>query len=260
MYAIGDNKVVITVTIPTELQQANVGLTKDNISVVARGPTSPGGRLDEVDQDTDVDGATATGQVEIAADNANVEIHLDSINTGGTITLTYDLEHDDTNSGLITLPTTPPGNDPDRSAFTVTTAIPTATAAGTAVNATSVSGGRILPQAGSGTITMSPEKGEAGDDIRKITLTYTTGTPLENVTLEIDVKGIVVEDDTDTEDVTEQLHDDVANDDDYGYVTHSATFTPTQTIGTAAADQRRDYHSVEWADVYQSGSEFRCDH
>ena len=45
---------------------------------------------------------------------------------------------------------------------------------------------------------MTPEQGEAGEDIRKITLTYKAGTPLSNVTLEIDVKGIVLVDDDDT--------------------------------------------------------------
>ena len=47
----------------------------------------------------------------------------------------------------------------------------------------------------------------------------------------------------DDTDETEVLHEDVAKDDEYGYVTHSATFTPTQTI-PPPADQSDavDYH------------------
>ena len=246
MYALGTAKVVVTVGIPAALQSA-AGLTKDNISVITRGPTSPGGRLDEDDLDTAVTDDDAIDQVEIAADNLSVTINLNHINMGGTITLTYELENDDANSGLITLPPAAPGSDPDRSAFTATTNIPTtvdtAVTPADAVDATTVSGGRILRQAGSGTITMDPEQGEAGEDIRKITLTYEAATVLSNVTLEIDVKGIVVEDDDDT-DETEQLHDDVANDDDYGYVTHSANFTPTQTI---PATQANSGTTIQWS-------------
>ena len=55
MYAIGEGvaktPVVITLGIPTELQQIDVGLTKDNISVITRGPVSPGGRLDVAEDD-----------------------------------------------------------------------------------------------------------------------------------------------------------------------------------------------------------------
>ena len=88
---------------------------------------------------------------------------------------------------------------------------------------------------------MTPEQGEAGDDIRKITLTYEAATPLSNVTLEIDVKGIVVQNDDET-DETEVLHSDAANEDDYGYVTHSATFTPSQTIPASCGSvKRQDY-------------------
>ncbi len=231
MYAIGENKVAIEVGIPAELQ-SGAGLTKDNIGVIARGPVSPGGRLDEDDLDGAITDDDDIDQVEIAADNSSVTINLDRIDIGGTITLTYELESDgpnvDPDTGLITRPTALPGSDPKLSAFTASIQIPPDT---DGEDATTVSGGRVLPQAGSGTITMDPETGEAGDDLRKITLTYTAGTPLSNVTLEIDVKGIVVEN-VDETDETEQLHDDSANDDDYGYVTHSATFTPTQTIGT----------------------------
>ena len=257
MYAIGTNKVVVTVVIPTGLRQENIGLTKDNISVITRGPVSPGGRLDV--NDLSVTDNTPGGQVDIEATDANVKINLDSVNMGGTITLTYELEHDEDNSGLIKLPTDAPGNDPDRSAFTATTTIPTDDSAGvTTTNATTVSGGQILPQDGSGTITMDPEQGEAGDDIRKITLTYKAGTPLSNVTLEIDVKGIVMVDDDDTEE-TEELHDDVANDDDYGYVSHSATFTPNQDLTDDVSD---GVATLSWSglDVYQSRSGVRCDH
>ena len=96
---------------------------------------------------------------------------------------------------------------------------------------------------------MTPEQGEAGEDIRKITLTYEAATPLLDVTLEIDVKGIVVEDDDET-DETEVLHDDIAKDDDYGYVTHSATFTPSLTIPLPAV-QSNAMTTLSW-----SGLEF----
>ena len=230
MYAIGDNKVVITLTIPLGLLSA-AGLTKNNISVRTRGSVSPGGRLKEVDREVDVDGAPADAQpVEIVADDdvssdGMVVISLDSINIGGSITLTYKLENDDNDSGLIELPVGPPGNDPDRSAFTATTMIPTVNtllnAPGDLIPATTVSGGRVLPRAGSGTITMTPEQGEAGDDIRKITLTYEAGTPLSNVTLEIDVKGIVVEDDDETTE-TEELQGDLKKKVKYGYVDYKS--------------------------------------
>ena len=40
------------------------------------------------------------------------------------------------------------------------------------------------------------------------------------------------------QDETEELHDDVANDDDYGYVSHSATFTPSQTLDLTLSQWR----------------------
>ena len=101
MYAIGENKVEIEVEIPDELRSsaglttASAGLTTDNISAIARGPVSPGGRLDVFDLD---ETAGATGDVVIAAEIVDqptaVTISLDRIDRGGSITLTYELESD----------------------------------------------------------------------------------------------------------------------------------------------------------------------
>ena len=238
MYAIGDNKVKITLTIPVGLQSA-AGLTKDNISVRTRGSVSPGGRLKEVDREEDVvDGCfdAAAQPVEIAADDGagdgSVVISLDSINIGGSITLTYELENDDDNSGLIRIPLDT--EVPVVIQIARLSPLPQLSrqTGDDGVDATTVSGGRVLPRAGSGTITMTPEKGEAGDDIRKITLTYEAGTPLSNVTLEIDVKGIVVEDDDETKE-KEELQGDIKKKVKYGYVDYSPkTFSPEQIIGT----------------------------
>ena len=110
MYAIGEgldkNPVVVTLTIPAELQSA-AGLTKDNISVITRGPVSPGGRLDEVDGDPTVPPTEEVNDYIGQTDNdGTVVINLDRIDRGGSITLTYELENDDDDSGLITLSTT----------------------------------------------------------------------------------------------------------------------------------------------------------
>ena len=46
----------------------------------------------------------------------------------------------------------------------------------------------------------------------------------------------------------EVLHDDVANDDDYGYVSHSATFTPSQTIPLQLhSSQHANGTTLSWA-------------
>ena len=57
----------------------------------------------------------------------------------------------------------------------------------------------------------------------------------------------MVEVDPDTTDETEELHDDVANDDDYGYVSHSATFTPSQTLPLTARCESDDVATLSWS-------------
>ena len=82
----------------------------------------------------------------------------------------------------------------DDSAFTITTTVPTAAATGglttasgaPGVGATLVTGGRIHPQAGSGTMTMttpSDNQVEAGDTISTITLVYKAATVLMDVAI-----------------------------------------------------------------------------
>ena len=95
--------------------------------------------------------------------------------------------------------------------------------------ATLITGGKLHSQAGSGTMTMttpSDNQVEAGDKITTITLVYKAATVLMNVDLAVDVKGIVLKDDDDTENVTEELGGTT-----YGVVTYrGSNFSPTQDI------------------------------
>ena len=65
-----------------------------------------------------------------------------------------------------------------------------------------------MPEEGSGTMTMtapSDQQVEAGDAIAAITLQYKAATPLMDVDLEVDVKGIVLDNPDETADVAEEL-------------------------------------------------------
>ena len=67
-----------------------------------------------------------------------------------------------------------------------------------------ITGGRIHPEAGSGTMEItvpSDNQVEAGENISAITLVYTSATTLLNVDLVVKVKGIVLENDPTTEDL-----------------------------------------------------------
>ncbi len=79
-----------------------------------------------------------------------------------------------------------------------------------------VSGGVWVAAAGSGKLDLSPASVEAGSQRRDITLTYTAYTDLEGITLTIEPKGIVIDDDT------QQLQTDTST--DYGYVSGSEGF------------------------------------
>ena len=124
------------------------------------------------------------------------------------------------------------------SAFEIQTQVPTAaaTAAVTNADATSVTGGKIHSQAGSGTMTMtapSDNQVEAGDKITTLTLQYKAATVLTDVDLSVDVKGLVMTDDPDTADVTEELGGST-----YGVVSYRGNFSPTQEIAGAVTPDR----------------------
>ena len=102
MYAIGTDKVVLTLDIPHELR-SEAGLTTDNISVRTRGPVSPG-RLGVFDLDEPDAGATGDVMIAIEDEEAatRVTISLDRIDIGGSIILTYELESDGADVALDT--------------------------------------------------------------------------------------------------------------------------------------------------------------
>ena len=79
--------------------------------------------------------------------------------------------------------------------------------------------------------TPSDNQVEAGDKISTITLQYKAATVLMDVDLAVDVKGIVMDDDPDTADVTEELGGTT-----YGVVTYRGNFSPTQEIGDVGPD------------------------
>ena len=89
-------------------------------------------------------------------------------------------------SSLITVPEEADYNS-DVSAFTIKTSVPTTAGAnGAETDPTLITGGRIHPQAGSGTMTMitpSDNQVEAGERIPTITLQYRAATALENVNI-----------------------------------------------------------------------------
>ena len=223
-------QVSILIEIPTALQSAI--LSDDNINVIARGRVLPSGNLSV--------GPTADN----TADNPEVvivgnvaTINLNRIDDGATITLTYSLRGDNDGDGevdegaLITVPLSDLGSDKTVSAFGIDTNVPNRTGAALAgvTAATLISGGKIHPQEGSGTMTMtvpSDNQVEAGERISTITLQYKSATVLMGATLAVDVRGIVLKDDLDTANVTEELGETT-----YGQVTHRpATFAPTGTI------------------------------
>ena len=107
------------------------------------------------------------------------------------------------------------------------------------VVATSVAGGEIHPQEGSGTLTVtkpSDAQVEAGDENVDITLVYEAATVLTNFQLEIDVRGIVLKDDPDTTDVMEMLEEGTDNK-KYGQVSGSGTASnPSLGIGAFTAE------------------------
>ena len=100
---------------------------------------------------------------------------------------------------------------------------------------------------------------EAGEKISTITLTYKSATVLMGVTLAVDVRGIVLKDDPETTDVTEELGNTT-----YGQVTHRpATFTPTgDIIGEFIADtENGDYVTLTFRglDFTKAGQTFTID-
>ena len=255
----------ITITIPQELQDRTaeedddaVPLSAQNVSVIARGRVLPSGNLS-----VGLAGDDPVPEVWIAGDN--VTINLDRIDENATITLTYHLRGQDTSdegdevagdgvddaaslidvSGILADAT----EDMMVSAFDITTRVPTAAAgAGTPTAATSVTGGKIHSQAGSGTMTMttpSDNQVEAGDKISTITLVYKAATVLMDVDLAVDVKGIVLKDDDDTENVTEELGGST-----YGVVTYRGNFSPSQVIAEAvtpdSAIPSNDTVTIAW--------------
>ncbi len=70
------------------------------------------------------------------------------------------------------------------------------TTIGSMTEPVAVSGGVWVAKAGSGKLDLSPASVEAGSQRRDIALTYTAYTDLENATLTIEPKGIVIDDDT----------------------------------------------------------------
>ena len=76
--------------------------------------------------------------------------------------------------------------------------------------------------------TPSDQQVEAGESIAAITLQYKAATVLMDVDMSVDVKGIVLTNDPDTADVTEELGGATGT---YGEIKLSSGFSPTQTIG-----------------------------
>ena len=155
------------------------------------------------------------------------------------------------------------------SAFTIQTRVPANAddpALGDATDATSIAGGKIQPQAGSGTVTMtapSDNQVEAGERIPTITLQYKSATVLMGATLAVDVRGIVLTNDTETATITEELGHTT-----YGQVTHRPlTFTPTGDIigdlvtDDAAATAKGQYVTLTFGglDFTKAGQVFIID-
>ena len=132
---------------------------------------------------------------------------------------------------------TPSPDDLTESAFIIGTTVPArnGTADVDPNPASKITGGAIHPEAGSGTLTIKDDQVEAGDDVSKITLIYEAATALEDVTLEIDVKGIqVADDDADEDPVITSLQD--TTDDAYGFVSGSVLDSaPDLAIADATA-------------------------
>ena len=232
-----EHPTVITITIPNEIQDRittsstppgdPVLLTAANVKVVARGRVLPSGNLS----------VSATEGDEVVIDDADgtVTINLDRIDDGATITLTYNLRgrdiDEDDEADTDSLIIVPANNDSDVSAFTIMTTVPTnAGDAGTPLAPTLITGGRIHPEQGSGTMEItvpSDSQVEADENVSAITLVYTSATTLDNVDLTVNVSGIVLVDDPTTEELDEML----GSSDDYGEISFKPdTFSPGANI------------------------------
>ena len=247
MYSIKDaddavtQQASIAIIIPPEIQgdatTPAVALSAQNVSVIARGRVLPSGNLS-----VGLEAAQATTATEVVIAGNIATINIDRIDMGATITLTYhlrgqdDAENDGAGDGepdADSLIDVPAANDSDVSAFTIRTRVPTNAATpalSDATNATSITGGRIHPEEGSGTMTMtapSDNQVEAGESIPTITLQYKAATAVMDVDMTVDVKGLVFVDDTDTAGVTEVLGGAT-----YGVVSYRGNFSPTQSVGT----------------------------
>ena len=136
-------------------------------------------------------------------------------------------------------------NDAMVSAFDIRTRVPGQTAP--IPPATLIAGGKIQSQAGSGTMAItvpSDAQVEAGEKISTLTLVYKSATVLMDVDLAVDVKGIVLTDDPDTADVTEELGGST-----YGVVSYRGNFSPTPDIGEVGQDlstPRNDMVTITW--------------
>ena len=276
----------IIVTIPAELQDRTTGLTAvplsaQNISVIARGRVQPSGNLSVGLAATDPADNPEVVIGETAVTGTPVTININRIDMGATITLTYTLRGQDTSDtgdevagdgipdaasliavSLISVDAA--ARDMMVSAFEVTTTVPEADASAgitPAPAATSITGGKIHSQAGSGTMTMtapSDNQVEAGDKISTITLQYKAATVLMDVDISVDVKGLVMTNNPDTADVTEELGGST-----YGVVSYRGNFSPTQEIGevvpgTATQDE---YVTITWAGLNftKAGQTFTID-
>ena len=258
----GTKQASIAIIIPPEIQATDAPLSAQNVSVIARGRVLPSGNLSVGPEALDDE---ADPEVVIDATANTATINLNRIDNGATITLTYNLRGVDNNDAegevsgdgvndedsLISVDLTEADAIKDMmvSAFDITTTVPEADASAgitLAPAATSVTGGQIHSQAGSGTMTMtapSDNQVEAGDKISTITLQYKAATVLMDVDISVDVKGLVMDDPAETADVTETLGGST-----YGVVSYRGNFSPTQEIGevvpgTATQDE---YVTITW--------------
>ena len=128
-------------------------------------------------------------------DGKTVTIDLDWINKDAKVILTYTFEGAPDYAAVITDDeATRPGDD---TAFTIMTTVPNraGNAVGTA-EATTITGGEIHPQVGSGKMAFtnpSDAQVEADTRVSTLKLTYTAATKLDDVALVISVNGIVLE-------------------------------------------------------------------
>ena len=205
----------LAITIPTALAKGTTEEATSRTLVLAdfNITTRGGGLL-----------GTDTGNPALAVTDQVLTIPINKIDVGQEIVVSYRFEGEEAIGLLVG---TPAATDSAISATTVTGTTTTA-------NAVKPDGGVAFPEAGSGSVSLVPNAVEQGSLRRNIGVTYTAYTDLENTTITITTKGLVI--DAAADPAQKLQKDDSAG---YGYVFGDMIDNVTITAGD----------TIEWGGI-----------